>query len=365
MSDQPRYLPRWKRAVLLFALAYGCANGAGAQDAPSFLALSKGQVVGLGYVGRMVGDLDRSVAFYQALGFVPVAEGVDPSWRADPVMNRIHGTQGVESRMAKFTIESAISGKPFTLYLREFRGIDRRDVMGGKTAWEPGAAHIGIATPDPEVLWAKLRAAGMLQPRSWEGKLVARPGESKGSIAYLTDPDGMDIEILDRRPATVATTAQAARPGAVTGIDHVGLVVLNSDLAKGFYSAMLGEQFPSAPADWMSGDFLDSATGGHGNILKLFNGSFPEAAEPNARMRFELVEYLNRKKPVEAYELTDIGVSYVGFEVRDIEALLTRLRGAGVPIVSDGIVPMAGYRVALVRDPDVGMFVQLFERPQE
>jgi hypothetical protein len=83
-------------------------------------------------------------------------------------------------------------------------------------------------------------------------------------------------------------------------------------------------------------------------------------------MRFELVEYQNRKKPVEPYSVSDIGVSYVGLEVTDIDALVTRLKGAGITIVSDGIVTMnGGYRVVLVRDPDVGAFVELFERPKK
>lgn len=353
--------------VWLFVLAVASAvsgSPVSAQQPPAFLAATKGQIVGLAYVGRMVGNLDRSVAFYTALGFTPVTEGVNSAWRADPVMNRIHGTQNVESRMAKFTIESAVSGKPFTLYLREYRGIPRRDITGGKTPWEPGAAHLGIAVPDPAATWAKLRAAGLLKPRSWGGELVVRPGETKGTIAYLTDPDGMDIEIFDRRPAALATTASAPRTGAVPAFDHAGVVVADIERALGFYGSLLGERFPAAPAEWMSGDFLDAATGGHGNILKLHNGSFPEAAAPELRLRFELVEYLNRKKAVEPFALTDIGVTYAGFEVTDLEALLTRLRGAGAPLVSDGIVPMSGMSVALVRDLDVGMFVQLFERPK-
>jgi len=41
------------------------------------------------------------------------------------------------------------------------------------------------------------------------------------------------------------------------------------------------------------------------------------------------------------------------------------LKGAGIKLVSDGIVQMkGGYRLALVRDPDVGMFLELYE-PQK
>ncbi len=345
---------------LAVALAGICQSSSAA---PQFGA-NKGSVVGIEFDGRMVSDLDKSVAFYKAIGFTEVPN-VDKSWRKDEVMNRIHGTKGVESRMAKFTLNSNISGKPFTLYLREFRGIKRRNVMGGKTAWEPGAAHIDLTIPDADLMWSQLKAANLLWPRTWDNKLIAVPGSTKGTIAYITDPDGMDVEIVEQRPATPAIGDRPARPADPPGFNHVGLVILDSDKARAFYGVLLGEQMPTTPSQWTGGDFMDSAVGGHGNVLRIVNGTFAEAADTNSRMRFELVEYENRKKPVTPYSITDIGVNYIGLECTDIDSLVARLKSAGVTIVSDGIVEMkGGYRVALIRDWDVGMFVELYEPPK-
>ncbi len=119
-----------KLALVACALIFGIAVAGLRQPSiasPQFGA-NKGAVVGIEFDGRMVSDLDKSVAFYKAIGFTEVPD-VNKSWRKDEVMNRIHGTKGVESRMAKFTLNSNISGKPFTLYLREFRGVKRRNVM--------------------------------------------------------------------------------------------------------------------------------------------------------------------------------------------------------------------------------------------
>ncbi len=59
-------------------------------------------------------------------------------------------------------------------------------------------------------------------------------------------------------------------------------------------------------------------------------------------------------------------MNWLGLEVTDIDALVVRLKGAGMQIVSDGIVEMkGGYRVALVRDPDVHAFVELYEPPKK
>ena len=162
-------------AALLASVAVSAMRPAIA--APQFGA-NRGAVVGIEFDGRMVSDLDKSVAFYKAIGFSEVP-GVNKSWRKDEVMNRIHGTKGVESRMAKFTLNSNISGKPFTLYLREFRGVKRRNVMSGKTAWEPGATHIDLTIPDAEKMWADLKAANMLWPRTWDNKLSRCPALRK------------------------------------------------------------------------------------------------------------------------------------------------------------------------------------------
>lgn len=352
--------------AVLCALAFVALWPSSSAAPQAFLGTTKGTVVGMAFDGRMVSDLDKSVAFYKLLGFTEVPN-VDKSWRNDEVMDRIHGTKGVESRMAKLTINTNLGEQtPFTLYLREFRGIKRRNVMGGKNAWDPGSAHIDLTIPDADKMWAELKAANMLWPRTWGGKLVALPGATKGTMAYITDPDGMDVEIVEQRPAAPAMGGSPARPADPPGFNHVGLVILDSDKAHGFYGALLGEQFPSEPSSWINSDFTDSAIGGHGNILRIVNGTFPLAADRDARIRFELVEFENRKKPVEPYSITDIGVNYVGFEVTDIDSLVARLKGAGTTVVSDGIVEMkGGYRVALVRDPDTGAFVEFYEQPKK
>src|ERR1700722_1146896 len=217
--------------------------------APQFGA-NKGAVVGIAFDGRMVSDLDKSVEFYKFLGFSEVP-GVDKSWHVDEVMNRLHGTPGAESRMAKLAVNTNISGKPFTLYLHEFRGIKRRNVMGGKTAWEPGASHIDLTVPDAGKLWADLKAANMLWPRSWGGELIALPGATKGTVAYITDPDGMDVEIIEQRPATPATDTRPATPADVPGFNHIGLVILDPDKARAFYGVMLGGQRPRTSSCWL------------------------------------------------------------------------------------------------------------------
>ena len=345
------------------ALILVAPAAARAQNAmPSFVNMSKGHVVGVGFEARMVSNLERSVKFYKLLGFTEVP-GVNPAWHVDKVFNQIYGIKGVESRMAKLQINSNLGEqKPFTLYLREFRGIPRRDAARGKP-WYPAQTHIDLTVPDADTLWAKLKANSMLWPETWGGKLIAVPGQTKGTIAYITDPDGLDVEIAGASPALPAQDGRPARAGNPPGFNHIGLVIVNLDKAEGYYGALLGAQVPPV-GNWIAGDFLDSAVGAHGNVMRIINTMFPLADDRDARMHFEFVQYENRDRPIQPYKITDSGVGCVGFEVTGMDDFVARLRGAGIQMVSDGIVTMStGYRVALFRDPDVGAFTEFYEPP--
>ena len=354
----------FKFVAVTCALLLGLAGAAVAQ-APASPGPEQGKVTGIAFVGRMVADLDKSVAFYKAIGFTQDLRA-DPAWRKDEVQEHLYGIKGVQTRMAKMILNSNVSGKPFAVYLRELKGIQRK-TLTGHTAWEPGATHFGLIVPDAEALWAQLKSSGQLQARSWEGKLIAPPGQAKGSLAYLTDPDGLDIEIINERPAAPAGDGRPARPAMPPGISHTGLVVLDSAKARAFYEGLFGGQLVNAESPWLKGDFYDSVVGGHGNVLRFYNESFAESAAPDSRMNLELVEFQNRKKPVETYSIYDVGVGYVGFEVNGLDAFLTRVKAAGAKVVSDSetVTMRSGTRVVMLRDPDVGAFVELFEHPKQ
>ncbi len=346
---------------LAAALVATCLSLGLAAPSPAQSSAAEGKVVGLAFVGRTVSDLDRSVAFYKAIGFTqdPAANS---AWRKDDVIERLYDIKDVQTRMAKMYVNNTSSGHRFVVYLRELKGLPRKNVSD-HTPWEPGATHFGLIVPDAEAVWEKLRADGLLRARSWDAKLIAPPGQTRGLLAYMTDPDGLDIELIGQRPAAPAENGRPARPALLPGVSHVGVIILDAEKQKAFYGTLFGGELQSNESPWLKGDFYDSAVGGHGNILRFFNETFPEAAAPGSHLYLELVEFQNRKKPVEPYRISDIGVGYVGFQVADLDAFLKRAEAAGARLVSKGgIVTMrSGTREVMIRDPDVGMFVELFE----
>ena len=349
--------------ILLCALLLGIAWAEDRQESSGSAAGKSGRVLGLAFESLQVSDLKKSVDYYQTLGFT-ITGDENPPWTKDEAANRLYNTTGAASRTVALTIASTASGRPFTLYLREYKDIghgNRKDFP----ARNPSSTHIGLRVPEADALWAKLQSAKLLRPLSWEGKLIRMPGQTSGGLAYVRDPDGFNIEIIGLSPQPAKAADRQTTPTNHPTLHHLGLTVLNYDKSKVFYGNLLGGKFPDTLPGWVSGDNYDAVVGGHGYVIRLINGAFPEAAAQTT-MPFELVLY---QRPditeIADYRYSDVSVSCVGIQVEGLDGLYARLKPAGVKIWSEGgmVKRKDGTRALLVRDPDVGAFVELFEKP--
>lgn len=312
-------------------------------------AVAQENSASLALVGRLVANLDQSVEFYQALGFTKDEAG-SSDWGRDETIETLFGVNGFETRVAKMQINTNASGLPFSVYLREVRGIERRN-LSVRSMWKPTSTHIGLIVNNVRGTWETLRQAGILRPHSW-GDALQPAGQTSGQLAYIADPDGLDVEVIDQRA------------DAKAGISHFGIVVTDIDKARDFYVGLLGGKLPAEEPQWLQGDFYDSAVGGHGGVVRLFFLTFPEAAAPDSLLNFELIDFQNRKQPIDKFEITDIGVNYYGFQVPDLESFVARALALGASQVSKDLVTAAdGAREVLLRDPDTGAFVLFREQP--
>ena len=351
-------------SALLCVLLCGIAFAQDRQSSPDSAAAKSGKIVGLSFVSLQVSNLQKSIDYYRALGFSPAVDK-NPPWIKDEAANRLYNSPGAMSRTAVLTIATTDSGRPFTLYLREYKDIERGS-RADFPARDPSSTHLGLMVPEADALWAQLKADGLLRPLSWEGKLMRLPGQNAGGIAYVMDPDGLDVEIVGIKPAAAKTAGQQAAPSSNPTLHHLGMAVINSEKSKAFYGDLLGAEFPKVTPEWLSGDMWDAAVGGRGYVIRLINGTYPEAAAPQTPMRFELVEYQKpNRTAIPDYRFSDIAVSCVGMQVDGLDALYARLKGAGIKIWSQGGIERLkdGTRSVVVRDPDVGAFVELFEKP--
>ena len=124
-------------------------------------------VLGLALVGHQVADLERSIKFFQAIDF-KLVEGPS-AWTEDKELNKLGNTPGAESRTATMRVQSSVSDVPFTLVLRQYRGIERQD-WSQLSSWNLLASHIDL-TVDGNVsdLLDKLEAQNLLKMPEVQG----------------------------------------------------------------------------------------------------------------------------------------------------------------------------------------------------
>jgi lactoylglutathione lyase len=120
-----------------------------------------------------VGDLQRSVAFYTGvLG-----------------MTLLRTTERPEQKYSLAFVGYGDESEGAVLELTHNHGVDRYDLG---TAY----GHIAIEVPDAAAACAAVRAKG--------GEVTREAGPVKGGstvIAFVQDPDGYKIELIERRPA--------------------------------------------------------------------------------------------------------------------------------------------------------------------
>lgn len=119
-----------------------------------------------------VGDLQRSIDFYtKVMG-----------------MRLLRTTDRPEQRYTLAFVGYGPESEQAALELTYNYGVDRYDLGNA-------FGHIAIAVDDAYAACEKIRAAG--------GQVTREPGPVKGGttvIAFVTDPDGYKIELIQTRP---------------------------------------------------------------------------------------------------------------------------------------------------------------------
>ncbi|MGD0957979.1 MAG: VOC family protein [Candidatus Acidiferrales bacterium] len=322
-----------------------------------------GKVLGMAFDGHQVSNLDQSIKYYEVLDF-HLSSKTD--WKVDKVANQLGGTKGAESRTAIMTTQSSVSDKPFNLILREYRGIDRKN-WSNLSSSDLGAGHMDLTVKDDcNPIMDKFKAMNMLRVPQMNLPGGGAPTNGPRRFVFLQDPDGWFIELFamptpapGAPPAapkvsnSTATQANIDRFGKQTGFNHIGLNIIDPAKALSFYQGVLGGDYPA---------WSPSPAGGAAPRMTMLNGWFPQATT-EGHVRLELLgSPQNQGKEPPDQHFADINVNYVGFQVTDIDAVYAQAKAAGAKIVSDGgIAKMKDGRAVMLRDPDVGGFVELWE----
>ena len=329
--------------------------------APSLFAQPSARpsdVVGLALVGHQVTDLERSIKFFEAIDFKVVdGPGV---WTVDKELNKLGNTPGAESRTATMRVQSSVSDVPFTLVLRQYRGM--RQDWSKLNSWDLLASHIDL-TVDGSVsaLLDKLEALNLLKMPEVQGLPNPRQQQGFRRYAFISDPDGLTIEYFGKPipkpgdpPAAPGVSNSSATPqnierlGKQAGFNHYAVNVIEPEKARDFYGKVLGGDYPP---------FVNT---GANQIMQ--NGWFPQATTNN-NLRIELGYFVvNKGKTPPPIEFQDINANFAGLQVSNIQSAYARAKANGAITVSEGgIIDFHKGRAALIRDPDVGGYIMLWQ----
>lgn len=323
-------------------------------------------VLGIAFDGHQVSNLDASIKYYEALDFH--LQGKETGWKVDKVANELGGTPGVQSRTAIMLTQSSVSDKPFPLILREYRGIDRKD-WSGLSSSDLLSGHMDLTVQDDcNPAMDKLKSMGLLRVPSMN---LPGGGGAKGPrrFAFVQDPDGWFIELFalptpppgaPPAPPKVSNSSATAqnidRLGKQTGFNHIGLNIIDPAKALAFYQGVLGGDYPTLES-------LKPPAGAPPSRMTMLNGWFSQATT-DGKVRLELIAFPQppgKQQPPDEH-FADINVNYVGFQVSNIDAVYAKAKAAGATTVSTGgIVKVKDGRAVMLRDPDVGGFVELWE----
>jgi len=149
----------------------------------------------------------------------------------------------------------------------------------------------------------------------------------------------------------------------ITAIDHLNIVVTDLDRSVKFYTELLG--FHLVKEARLEGEWIDRIVG-----LKGVKGQVAYVVAPAGEPRLELLHYETPagENPAANSQANTIGLRHFAMRVDDIAAMTTKLRAAGVDVISDpvqvpqGVVNHDQGEKTLVyfRDPD-GVVLELAE----
>jgi catechol 2,3-dioxygenase-like lactoylglutathione lyase family enzyme len=254
----------------------------------------------LNHAGIVIQDLEKSLRFYQdVLGAKIVAQNFIPSNQTDVTYIQIAGGM----------IEL----------------LHRRQPAAGEVF---GITHLGFMTDDLDPDYRALVESGC------EGVVAPKvAGTGIGRLAFLLDPNGARVELLQRE---VDFRTAPVQHEIIKSFDHYSVRANNLAAAKDFYGRRLG----MTPLKQM---FVQQSQ------LSILYFNF----------KYDVVELLHRPTP----DTGDI-FGHIALRVDDVDRALERFAAQGVA-AEPGTPKPAGTgigRIGIIRDPD-GVRVELVDRP--
>ncbi len=251
-------------AVLIAALIV--AAGAGLSATAQSLAPATEHFERVWHFGRVTGDLEAIIAFYQ--DFLGLALRGSREAQLQFLKNAsldefVDGPPGAEFRAVHFLIPGASAAtdpaESMSIEAFEYRGIDRqvlRPVLS-----QPGVSSLRFMVTDLDRAAATARSAGVAFVTPGDSPVEVPAPAGLGGVAravMLQDPDGYPVELMQLDPAP---DSLAPRDSLIQGAMMV-VVVRDLDTSLRFYREFFGVGLQStAIGHWHRGDGVEALLG--------------------------------------------------------------------------------------------------------
>jgi catechol 2,3-dioxygenase-like lactoylglutathione lyase family enzyme len=286
-----------------------------------------------------VADLDKSYAFYHALGLNLQNNAPELTAKPNTLNDALRGLVDVPPGTKFRNMMLKIPGAEFPIEVTEFNGMD---VHAAKPRIQDlGASLLVLDVDDVDAALATAKKAG--------GEVVTTGGSpvkrasGAGRVVTVKDPDGYYVELAQ-------TTAAPSGSGQVVGATFGSMVVQSSEKAAAFYRDHFG--FAVKTNAWTSN--YDGNLGTPGAQVQT-----AEVTIPGTTLSWRFVEFKGVDRKPYAPRIPDPGAPAIGMQVRDIDAAIAAVKAAGGSSVTQGgNVKLGNGKVGFVRDPN-GILVEL------
>jgi catechol 2,3-dioxygenase-like lactoylglutathione lyase family enzyme len=316
-----------RSAALIMALALLLPSLMNAQGS------SASDVTGVGNFSHVVRDMDRAVAFYRDVLGLEVS--ADVPFSPNPAIMRLGNTLGAQSRMMQLRVPGSTMG----VELLEYKDIERK--VQSPRVVDPGAASIALRVRDIAPILAKLTGSGAKVLTLGDVPATV----NNGKYVFLQDPDGFVVELVQMpAPADSKVPATSNVSGAA-----FELTVVDTEQSVKFYKDLLGIDM-TMDASFIDNPLLARTAGAPGASVRQSRATIPGSSTV-----FTLIEFKNIARTPLTGRVQDPGTAILQLRVRDVDALVKKMKAAGVPVVTSGGEPVAirpGLTIAIVRDPN-------------
>jgi predicted enzyme related to lactoylglutathione lyase len=230
--------------------------------------------------------------------------------------------------------------------LIEYKDIDRKPAH--PRFQDPGAANLTLRVRDIDAVVARVKSAGARILTAAGGPVAI--GTASRNV-FLQDPDGFVVEVAQPVPPAEAGTGNLLGAGFET-------TVMDTEQTVKFYRDLLGFQLRVGDA-FNNNKLMAETAGTPGAQFRQSSGQMP-----GTNVRITFIEFKDvERKPLHT-RVQDPGTALLQLRVRDVDALVKKLKAGGAEIVSTGGEPvtMGNVHLAIVRDPN-NLFLELISAP--